>query len=207
MKISASGRALIEAFEGCDTPVPGRPGTFTTYHDEVGVLTIGFGHTNLGNVPPHIKDGDVWTSAQCDAALANDMAKFENDVGHIMSNSVLVQSQFDALVSFDFNTGSLAKSSIPAKIKAGRTDAAMETLLAYNHAGGRVLNGLTRRRRAERLLFLGDVSGALKLAGAHVEAGNDVMAKAALPAPSPQPAPPAAAPVGILDRLAALIGG
>jgi lysozyme len=190
MRISQEGRALIEAFENCDKPVPGRPGFFTTYRDEVGVLTIGFGHTNLGNVKPAIRAGDVWTRAQCDAALDNDMRRFEADVAKAMAGVTLNQGELDALVSFDFNTGSLAKSSIPRKIRAGDKPAAMATLLAYNHAGGRVLNGLTRRRTAEKLLFEGDTAAALKLAGAHVidrDAGSPPLPKAEKKPPAVKP--------------------
>lgn len=196
MNISEEGRALIEAFEGCEKAVHGRPGIVETYHDSVGVLTIGYGHTNLGNVPPHIRLGDQWTIAQCDAALGNDMHKFERDVEHALGGVKLAQHEFDALVSFDFNTGSLARSSIPGKLKAGHKQAAMLTLVQYDHAGGRELAGLTRRRQAEKLLFEGKVAAALKLAGAHVHA-SDAMSKAARPAPAPpepqmKPVPPAA---------------
>lgn len=167
LHISAAGRALVEAFEGCDRPIRSRPGFFTTYYDEVGVLTIGYGHTNLGNVGRHIKQGDVWTQADCDQQLSVDMESFDIEVRRYFPHLQLKQYQFDALVSFDFNTGALGRSSLPAKINAGRIDAAMATLLQYNHAGGQVLAGLTRRRRAERLLFLGMVDDALTLAGAH----------------------------------------
>lgn len=172
MKISAEGRAFVEAFEGC---------RLRAYHDEVGVLTIGYGHTNLGNIAPHISNGDVWSVAQCDQALANDMASFERDVLHIMAGVDLTQGEFDALVSFDFNTGSLAKSSIPRKIRAGNKAAAMGTLLQYNHAGGSALPGLTRRRKAERLLFEGQTTAAVRLSGAHMSK-PDPMPKASLPA-------------------------
>ncbi len=176
---SANGRALIEAFEGCDRAIAGKPGFFTTYYDEVGVLTFGYGHTNLGNIAPHISQGDVWDQAQCDQALSNDLARFQLDVARLFPVRQLTQSQFDALVSFDFNTGDLARSSIPAKINAGQLNAAMATLLQYNHAGGQVLNGLTRRRRAEMLMFNGDVASALLLAGAHAASGTR-MAKGSL---------------------------
>ncbi len=95
------------------------------------------------------------------------MASFDIDVRRYFPHLKLTQYQFDALVSFDFNTGSLGRSSLPVKINAGRLDAAMATLLQYNHAGGQVLAGLTRRRRAEMLMFKGDVQSALILAGAH----------------------------------------
>ena len=103
------------------------------------------------------------------SAMDNDMAYFNVDVRRYFPSYQLNQNQFNALVSFDFNTGALGRSSIPAKIKAGNLDAAMATLLQYNHAGGQVLAGLTRRRRAEMLMFQGDVQSALVLAGAHVD--------------------------------------
>lgn len=191
MQTSAEGRSLIEAFEGCEKATG--DGQYTTYHDSVGVLTLGYGHTNLGNIAPHIAAGDKWTKEQCDAALSNDLARFEGYVGQLFPNFSLTQGQFDALVSFDFNTGDLARSSIPAKIKSGDSKGAMATLLEYNHAGGKVLPGLTRRRQAERLLFMGETDAALTLAGAHVETGqpmakaavaDDTMQKAAAPAPT-----------------------
>lgn len=165
LTMSGDGRALVEAFEGFDRAISGD--RVVTYYDSVGVLTLGYGHTNLGNIAPHITQGDVWTRAQADAALSADMESFEIDVRRYFPHLLLTQSQFDALVSFDFNTGSLGRSSLPAKINGGRIDAAMATLLQYNHAGGQVLAGLTRRRRAERLMFLGMVDDALVLAGAH----------------------------------------
>ena len=185
MHISANGRALIEAFEGLEKAIHGKPGYVTTYYDSVHVLTIGYGHTNLGGVPPHIKPGDVWSHAEADAALAADMERFERDVLKAMRGVELNQNEFDALVSFDFNTGSLFRSSIDDQIRAGHKQAAMDTLLRYNHAGGMVLAGLTRRRQAERALFEGHVDYALKLAGAHQKKG-DPMAKA-LPAPQGNP--------------------
>jgi len=155
MKISRQGRELIEAFEGL---------FLHAYYDSVHVLTIGYGHTNLGNIPPHVVPGMTISEAQADEALNNDLDRFELRVLKIMAPMELAQVQFDALVSFDFNTGDLLSSSIDDKIKAGHIDQAMATLLQYNHAGGKELSGLTRRRKAERLMFLGQVGAALKLA-------------------------------------------
>lgn len=165
MVMSPQGRWMAEAFEGYERALP--DGTCTTYFDSVGVLTIGFGTTNLSGNHQKISQGDVWTRAQADAAFDDDMIGFGNDVRRYFPNFPLKQYQFDALDDMDFNTGALGRSSIPAKIKAGNIDAAMATLLQYNHAGGQVLPGLTRRRHAERLMFLGMVDDALVLAGAH----------------------------------------
>lgn len=178
MQTSVNGRAFDEAFEGCEKATS--DGKYTTYHDGVGVLTLGFGHTNLGGVEPFIKPGDVWTKEQCDAALSKDLERVDADVERIMRPQLLNQNQHDALASFEMNTGHLAKSSIPAKIKAGNVEAAMAALLEYNHAGGKVEAGLTRRRHAERLLYLGQVEAALVLAQAHVATGQP-MVKASPP--------------------------
>ncbi len=176
MVISPDGLALVKAFEGCERSVGGS--RFTTYFDSVGVLTLGWGHTNLGNILPHIHQGLVWTQTECDLALANDMNRFESDVIRLFPKHKLRPFEFDALCSFDFNTGALARSSIPGKINAGNPHEAMHTLLQYNHAGGQVLRGLTRRRQAEMLMFNGDVRSALVLAGAHASIGRRSMAKA-----------------------------
>lgn len=156
MKTSDNGRAFIEAFEGK---------FLHTYDDGTGVLTIGYGHTSMAG-PPIVVHGQTITEAECDAMLAADLGKVEQSVQRCIKVP-MTQTQFDALVSFDFNTGSLAKSSIDDKINAGNVSAAMSTLLQYDHAAGRQMDGLTRRRQAERLMFLGMVPQALRLAGAH----------------------------------------
>jgi lysozyme len=167
MKTSADGRAFIEAFEGK---------FLHTYDDGTGVLTIGYGHTTMAG-PPAVYRGQTITDAECDAILAADLGNVEANVSKCITVS-MGQSQFDALVSFDFNTGALAKSSIAAKINAGNHDAAMSTLLMYDHAGGRQMDGLTRRRQAERLMFVGQVQQAMRLAGAHATAPSKPMPQA-----------------------------
>lgn len=185
MKTSANGRAFIEAFEGK---------FLRTYDDGTGVLTIGYGHTSAAG-PPKVFRGQTITEAECDAILAADLAAVEKNVERCIKVP-MTQQQFDALVSFDFNTGSLAKSSIDDKINAGNAAAAMNTLLQYDHAGGRVMAGLTRRRQAERLMFTGQVAASLKLAGAHAQAPGGPMPQAPTKAgPVVLVPPPNATPV------------
>jgi lysozyme len=183
MKTSPDGRAFIEAFEGR---------FLKTYDDGTGVLTIGYGHTSAAG-PPLVTRGMVITNEQCDAILANDLSAVEKNVEHCV-RIPMKQNQFDALVSFDFNTGSLRKSSIDDKINAGNNIAAMSTLLQYDHAGGRQMDGLTRRRQAERLMFFGQVPQAMKLAGAHAAAPGGPMPQAPTRPPvvilPPNPPPP-----------------
>src|SRR5216684_2210066 len=125
MKISKQGRELIEAFEGL---------FLYAYYDSVHVLTIGYGHSNIGRIPPFVTPGMTISELEADQALSTDLDKFEARVLKIMAPMELAQVQFDALVSFDFNTGDLLSSSIDDKIKAGKTEQAMDTLLQYNHA-------------------------------------------------------------------------
>lgn len=185
MPTSDNGRAIIEAFEGCHQAVPGRPGYFRPYRDVVNVLTVGYGCTNLSGNHAPIVEGQVYSLADCQALLSSDLAGFEKRVDRIMSGVALKQHEKDALVSFDFNTGGLDRSSIPAKIRSGRYGEVAPTLDRWNKAGGKVYNGLVRRRKAEGLEFNGDVAAALRTAGVH-QSLKDVM-----PQKVERPTPPA----------------
>lgn len=180
MKTSENGRSFIEAFEGK---------YLHTYDDGTGVITIGYGHTNLAGVPPRVFAGQTITEAQADEILAADLAAVERDVDKFITVP-MTEAQFDALVSFHFNTGALGKSTIDNKFNAGDAAGAMETLLMYDHAGGRQMAGLTRRRKAERLLFLGNVAAGMALAGAHMAAPEARMPQEPKAAPKATPIAP-----------------
>ncbi len=109
MKISQRGLNLIKEFEGCLKPIGG--GKYVPYICPAGVLTIGWGTTNLDG--KKFDKYTVWTKAQCDAALANDMVKYEKAVNRLVKVE-LNQNQFDAVVSFTYNCGegALAKSTL-----------------------------------------------------------------------------------------------
>lgn len=139
--ISSAGIALIASFEG----FVGHP-----YRDAVGVWTIGYGHTaGVGPNTPNI------TQAQAQALLRRDLE--HTYVPPVRRVKGLNQHQFDALVSVVYNLG-------PGVIGPGHTlgdalargdlRAAADAILLYDKAGGRTLPGLTRRRKAERQLFL-----------------------------------------------------
>ena len=135
MNISETGLNLIKQFEGCH---------LTAYKDPVGILTIGYGHTN------GVKAGQKITQAQADAYLKQDVASSEKAVSKYKYN--YNQNQFDALVSFTFNCGSGNLKQITNN--GNRTLEQISARLPnYNKAGGKVLAGLTRRRAAEKKLF------------------------------------------------------
>lgn len=144
-RIGQAGLALIKQYEGC---------RLAAYRCAAGVWTIGYGHT------AGVHSGMTITQAQADAYLQQDIAKFEgyvNNPAYVPIIANLNQNQFDALVSFAFNlcAGNLRK------LCKGRTAAQIALAMpSYNKAAGKVLAGLTRRRKAEQALFNKPVSAA-----------------------------------------------
>lgn len=167
LKIGADGLAIVKAFESCMQSVKGQPGMFKAYVDPVGVLTIGWGHTN-DHMPKFTRE-TVWTQGQCDQALAGDMATFEAHVNRL-AKVPLEQHEFDALVSWAFNTGGPATASIWTALNSGKKSLIPGKLAEWNKGTVKgqkvVLNGLTRRRKAEGLLFQGKIAEAYAVAGA-----------------------------------------
>ena len=145
MQTSDKGIALIKEFEGCK---------LTAYQDSVGVWTIGYGWTQPVDGKP-IRAGMTIKQETAERLLKTGLVSCENDVSRLVKVG-LTQGQFDALVSFTYNLGaqSLSTSTLLRKLNAGDYAGAADEFLRWNKAGGKVLNGLTRRREAERALFL-----------------------------------------------------
>jgi GH24 family phage-related lysozyme (muramidase) len=110
--------------------------------------TIGWGATGEGIGP-----GTVWTQAQCDARLEQDLARFAQAVDAAIGDAPTTQAQFDALVSFHYNTGAIARATLTNKHIAGDYPGAEAEFAKWVRAGGRVLPGLVRRRAAEAELY------------------------------------------------------
>lgn len=141
MKISQNGINLVKRFEGC---------RLMAYKCPAGVWTIGYGHTG----------SDVWqgltiTQAKAEQLLRQDMMKFETHVMKFNNRYHWNQNEFDALVSFAFNVGSINQLTQNGKRSRVQIAAAM---LKYNRGGGKILPGLTKRRQAEQELFLRPVA-------------------------------------------------
>lgn len=135
--LSDEGLNLIKHFEGCK---------LDAYLDSVGVATIGYGHTRGVHL------GDSCTQEQADKWLKEDAGWSAASVNQMVTAEI-EQCMFDALVSFTFNLGSTAlrNSTLLKKLNAGEPAAA--EFLRWDHAGNKVLPGLTRRREAEKKLF------------------------------------------------------
>lgn len=145
MQTSDKGIALIKQFEGCK---------LTAYQDSVGVWTIGYGWTQPVDGKP-IRAGMTIKQEAAERLLKTGLVSYESDVSRLVKVG-LTQGQFDALVSFTYNLGAraLSTSTLLRKLNAGDYAGAADEFLRWNKAGGKVLNGLTRRREAERALFL-----------------------------------------------------
>lgn len=134
MKTNSKGIELIKSFEGC---------SLVAYKCPANVWTIGYGHTQ------GVTQGMSITQKQADEYLKADLAKYEKYVED--TKLVLNENQFSALVSFAYNCG----NGNLKKLIANRTLSEIaEAMLLYKKANGVVLNGLVRRRKAERELFL-----------------------------------------------------
>lgn len=141
MRISKEGLRLIKAFEGL---------RLHAYQDIAGVWTVGYGHT--GN---DVQAGLVISEEDAEQLLMNDVAKFEDCV----NDAVLVhlnETEFDACVSLAYNIGCSAfqASTLLKLLNQDNREAAARQFLRWNKAAGKVVEGLTNRRRAEMEMFI-----------------------------------------------------
>jgi lysozyme len=138
-KINDAGLKLIKSFEGLK---------LTAYQDSVGVWTIGYGHTT------GVRKGQTITAEEAEQFLLEDLTEACTKVEELVKVPVL-DNAFAALVSFVFNVGwwNFAKSTLLKKLNAFDYSGAAKEFLRWNKTDGKVLAGLTRRRKAESELF------------------------------------------------------
>ncbi len=141
MKTSQYGIDLIKHFEGC---------VLKAYKCPAGVWTIGYGHTK------DVQPGDEWSEDHADHMLEVELHEYEGYINNLVT-CPLSQNQFDALVSWVYNLGSanLEASTLLKRLNAGDYPDVPNQIKRWNKAGGKVLEGLTRRREAEAIMFEG----------------------------------------------------
>lgn len=147
MKTSDKGLALIKSFEGFSA----RP-----YLCPAGVPTIGYGATYYPDGRRVTMQDRPVSESDASAMLRSMLASYEAGIARYVQVP-LTQGQYDALVSFAYNLGlsALKSSTLLRLVNARDWRGAAAQFARWNRAGGKVLPGLTRRREAERLLFLG----------------------------------------------------
>jgi len=141
MEISQEGISLIKKFEGCK---------LESYQCAAGVWTIGYGSTQ------GVSNGMVITHERAESLLMEDIEVYEEEVNKAVQVDI-DQCMFDALVSWTFNLGgaNLNSSTMLKVLNSKDFDNVPEQIKRWNKAGGKVNEGLIRRREAEALLFQG----------------------------------------------------
>lgn len=143
MKLSQRGIDLIKQFEGYSSKAYPDPATGGA------PWTIGYGTTK------GVKPGMVITTEQAEKMLRDDVAKFESGVSSLVT-APTTQGQFDAMVSLAYNIGlgNFGKSTLLKKHNARCYTCAADQFRVWNRANGKVMNGLTKRRAAEREVYM-----------------------------------------------------
>lgn len=143
MKLSQRGIDLIKQFEGYSSKAYPDPATGGA------PWTIGYGTTK------GVKSGMIITAEQAEKMLRDDVAKFESGVSSLIT-SPTTQGQFDAMVSLAYNIGlgNFGKSTLLKKHNARCYTCAADQFRVWNRANGKVMNGLTKRRAAEREVYM-----------------------------------------------------
>ena len=142
MNIGTKGLDLIRFFEGLE---------LNAYQCAAGVWTIGYGHTK------GVEKGMSISEARANEMLAEELSEYENYINTLVTVE-LNQNQFDAMVSWVYNLGggNLKASTLLKVLNAGDYDGVPAQMMRWNKAGGKVLEGLTKRRQAEADLFCGN---------------------------------------------------
>lgn len=188
MKVSLSGAMEIIAHEAI---------VLTTYKDSVGVKTIGVGHTrNAGGLDPVTFTGKLTVKEAFDM-FRDDLRKFERRVNAAFTVP-LKQHEFDAAVSFDFNTGAIHKATWVKLFNAGDRQGAIKAIMQWRKPP----EIIGRRSKEQKLFATGLYSGAGKAVvydkfpgrARVVDLAGEFAQIPTYVAPAPQPQPPAEAP-------------
>ncbi len=151
-------KALIKRWEGC---------RLTPYQDPIGLWTVGYGHlmAGKGKIKPEIRE---YSQAEVDALFDDDFNEHMAITLRVIANKArrrgitappMNHNQLGAVTSLVFNIGGgrFARSTICTLLADGNFDDAAEEFWKWRMAGGRVLNGLVKRRADEKQLFLSEV--------------------------------------------------
>jgi lysozyme len=148
VKVSERAIKLIKHHEG----VRNRP-----YRCPANLFTVGVGHLIGDGKSLPESWNRTFTMEEIDGLLKSDLRRFELGVHKMLPNVPLRQHEFDAIISFCFNLGlgCFQRSTLRQALLRGDKKAAMESLVKYCRAGGKILRGLQIRRLDEKALFEG----------------------------------------------------
>jgi lysozyme len=148
VKASKEAIRLIKHHEG----VRNKP-----YQCPAKLWTVGVGHLIGDGKSLPASWNRTFANEEIDGLLAADLNRFELGVSKMLPNVPLRQCEFDCLVSFAFNLGlgTFQRSTLRQALLRSDKEQAMDSLVKYCRAGGKILKGLQNRRLDERRLFEG----------------------------------------------------
>lgn len=145
MNFNDAGLNLIKTFEGC---------SLTSYQDQKCIWTISYGCTH------HVRPNMVISQDEADQRLSEDIKGTVDSVNSMILPTQITDNQFSACVSLAYNigVGNFRNSTVLSCIKAQHPIDAANAFLLWNKVNGSVSEGLSRRREAEKDLYLSDVN-------------------------------------------------
>lgn len=148
MTVSDKGIELIKKFEGL---------SLKPYLCPARIPTIGYGNTFYEDGSKVTMSDKLITAERATAMLKVVVSQFAVGVAKLITFKGVSQHQFDALVSFAYNVGlgNLKSSTLLKRVNKNEMELASMEFKKWDKAGGKVLAGLTKRREAERNLFIG----------------------------------------------------
>lgn len=149
--LGTAGANLIKKWEGCEKR-SADGNSFAAYPDPGSAdgrpWTIGWGSTGLD-----VKQGVVWTAAQCDARFDQDILKYVRQVAEFLGDAKTTPNQFDALVSFHYNTGAIRTATLAKLHKQGKFNEAHDEFGKWIFNNHKPMKGLISRRADEAKLY------------------------------------------------------
>jgi GH24 family phage-related lysozyme (muramidase) len=151
LSLGERGRALIRKWEGCARKRA--DGLFDAHPDPGSTdgtpWMIGWGSTG-----PDIGPGTVWTQTRCDARFDEAVRGYSAEVAEVLGPAPATQGQFDAMVSFHYNTGAIRRATLMRLHRQGRFAEAAKEFAKWIYNDGKPLAGLRKRREEEAALYL-----------------------------------------------------
>lgn len=167
MQLSDKGKRLIQFYEGfrnrpylCSAQVWTVGWGRVLYQEQIRLPVARVGdYTGMirREFPLRPEDNRVWSKDEIEELFSQDVASFERGALRLSPNLVNRQGAFDAVVSFAFNAGlgNYQRSTIRMKNNRGDFEGAADAFMMWTKGGGKELPGLVKRRKDERMLFLG----------------------------------------------------
>lgn len=149
-RLGDAGARLIKKWEGCARRLA--DGRYAAYRDPGSLdgkpWTIGWGSTGAD-----VFEGVIFDQEECDRRFDVDILRYVEAVDDFLGSAPTTQNQFDALVSFHYNTGQIRKATLGKLHRQGRFGEAKAEFAKWIFNDGKPMTGLRNRRAEEAALY------------------------------------------------------